>query len=111
MRVVNAIPAVVAAEPGICTTLNLPLVTGGGLYGSGREGAPERVCGTQSRRFWVGCFSGVHRRTGVEPAVPGRRPGIATAGYPADRNCPKVTETGGVILSDTATGVPHQRQL
>ena len=35
MRVVNAIPAVVAAEPGICTTLNLPLVTGGGLYGSG----------------------------------------------------------------------------
>ena len=32
MRVVNAIPAVVAAEPGICTTLDLPLVTGKGLY-------------------------------------------------------------------------------
>ncbi len=31
-RVVNAIPAVVAAEPGIRTTLNLPLVTGKGLY-------------------------------------------------------------------------------
>jgi hypothetical protein len=32
MRVVNAIPAVVAAEPGIRTTLDLPLVTGNGLY-------------------------------------------------------------------------------
>lgn len=32
MRVVNAIPAVVAADPGICTTLDLPLVTGKGLY-------------------------------------------------------------------------------
>jgi 2,4-diaminopentanoate dehydrogenase len=32
MRVVNAIPAVVAAKPGICTTLDLPLVTGKGLY-------------------------------------------------------------------------------
>ena len=32
MRVVNAIPAVVAAEPGIRTTLDLPLVTGRGLY-------------------------------------------------------------------------------
>ncbi|KAA1246990.1 diacylglycerol kinase [Mycobacterium simiae] len=32
MRVVNAIPAVVAAEPGIRTTLELPLVTGKGLY-------------------------------------------------------------------------------
>ncbi|WP_396898924.1 diacylglycerol kinase [Mycolicibacterium sp.] len=31
-RVVNAIPAVVAAEPGIRTTLELPLVTGRGLY-------------------------------------------------------------------------------
>ncbi|OMB98144.1 diacylglycerol kinase [Mycobacterium sp. NS-7484] len=31
-RVVNAIPAVVAAEPGIRTTLDLPLVTGRGLY-------------------------------------------------------------------------------
>lgn len=31
-RVVNAIPAVVAAEPGIRTTLELPLVTGSGLY-------------------------------------------------------------------------------
>nr|WP_280436507.1 diacylglycerol kinase [Nocardia carnea] len=30
MRVVNAIPAVVAAEPGIRTTLDLPLVTGPG---------------------------------------------------------------------------------
>jgi 2,4-diaminopentanoate dehydrogenase len=32
MRVVNAIPAVVAAEPGIRTTLDLPLITGGGRY-------------------------------------------------------------------------------
>jgi hypothetical protein len=32
MRVVNAIPAVVAAQPGIVTTLDLPLVTGKGLY-------------------------------------------------------------------------------
>ena len=32
MRVINAIPAVVAAEPGIRTTLDLPLVTGNGLY-------------------------------------------------------------------------------
>ena len=32
MRVVNAIPAVVAAEPGIRTTLDLPLITGKRLY-------------------------------------------------------------------------------
>ncbi|HNM84671.1 MAG TPA: diacylglycerol kinase [Mycobacterium sp.] len=32
MRVVNAIPAVVKAPPGIATTLDLPLVTGAGLY-------------------------------------------------------------------------------
>jgi hypothetical protein len=32
MRVVNAIPAVVAAPPGIVTTLDLPLVPGRGLY-------------------------------------------------------------------------------
>jgi 2,4-diaminopentanoate dehydrogenase len=32
MRLVNAIPAVVAAQPGIVTTLDLPLVTGRGLY-------------------------------------------------------------------------------
>jgi 4-hydroxy-tetrahydrodipicolinate reductase len=32
MRVVNAVPAVVAAEPGIRTTLDLPLITGSGLY-------------------------------------------------------------------------------
>ena len=32
MRVVNAIPAVLAAPPGIRTTLDLPLVTGRGLY-------------------------------------------------------------------------------
>lgn len=31
-RIVNAIPAVLAAEPGICTTVDLPLVTGTGLY-------------------------------------------------------------------------------
>ncbi len=31
-RIVNAIPAVVAAKPGICTTLDLPLITGKGLY-------------------------------------------------------------------------------
>ncbi|MDT5049474.1 MAG: hypothetical protein QOG75_5372, partial [Mycobacterium sp.] len=35
-RIVNAIPAVVAAPPGIRTTLDLPFVTGSGLYA--REG-------------------------------------------------------------------------
>lgn len=35
MRVVNAIPAVVAAAPGIRTTLDLPLITGRGLYSAG----------------------------------------------------------------------------
>lgn len=34
MRIVNAIPAVVAAPPGIRTTLDLPLITGRGLYGA-----------------------------------------------------------------------------
>ena len=32
MRVVNAIPAVVGAPAGIRTTLDLPLITGRGLY-------------------------------------------------------------------------------
>ena len=32
---VNAIPAVVAAAPGICTTIDLPLITGKGLYAAG----------------------------------------------------------------------------
>jgi 2,4-diaminopentanoate dehydrogenase len=36
-RIVNAIPAVVAAPPGIRTTLDLPLITGSGLY------APARI--------------------------------------------------------------------
>ncbi len=31
MRLVNAIPAVVAAEPGLRTSLDLPLITGRGL--------------------------------------------------------------------------------
>ncbi|WP_029110174.1 diacylglycerol kinase [Mycobacterium sp. URHD0025] len=35
-RVVNAIPAVVAADPGIRTTLDLPLITGRGLYAAAR---------------------------------------------------------------------------
>ncbi|WP_433490480.1 NAD(P)H-dependent amine dehydrogenase family protein [Nocardia grenadensis] len=35
MRVVNAVPAVVAAAPGIRTTLDLPLITGPGRAGSG----------------------------------------------------------------------------
>ncbi|HYB36802.1 MAG TPA: diacylglycerol kinase [Mycobacterium sp.] len=35
MRIVNAIPAVVAAAPGIRTTLDLPLITGRGLYAPG----------------------------------------------------------------------------
>lgn len=35
-RVVNAIPAVVAANPGIRTTLDLPLITGRGLYAAAR---------------------------------------------------------------------------
>jgi len=34
-RIVNAIPAVVAAPPGIRTTLDLPLVTGDGLFTAG----------------------------------------------------------------------------
>src|SRR5689334_9826645 len=34
-RVVNAIPAVIDAEPGIATTLDLPLITGKGLYAGG----------------------------------------------------------------------------
>jgi hypothetical protein len=33
-RIVNAIPDVVAAPPGITTTLDMPLVTGKGLYAS-----------------------------------------------------------------------------
>ena len=32
MRIVNAIPAVVAAAPGIRSALDLPLITGKGLY-------------------------------------------------------------------------------
>jgi 4-hydroxy-tetrahydrodipicolinate reductase len=35
MRLVNAIPSVVAAPAGICTTIDLPLVTGKGLYAAG----------------------------------------------------------------------------
>jgi 2,4-diaminopentanoate dehydrogenase len=35
MRIVNAIPAVVVAPPGIRTTLDLPLITGRGLYAIG----------------------------------------------------------------------------
>jgi hypothetical protein len=31
-RIVNAIPAVIDAPPGIRTTLDLPLITGKGLY-------------------------------------------------------------------------------
>jgi 4-hydroxy-tetrahydrodipicolinate reductase len=31
MRLVNAIPAVVAAKPGLLTALDLPLITGKGL--------------------------------------------------------------------------------
>jgi 4-hydroxy-tetrahydrodipicolinate reductase len=34
MRVVNAIPGVVAAQPGIRSLLDTPLVTGKGLYAS-----------------------------------------------------------------------------
>jgi 2,4-diaminopentanoate dehydrogenase len=36
-RIVNAIPAVVAAPPGIRTTLDLPLITGKGLYSGSRR--------------------------------------------------------------------------
>jgi 2,4-diaminopentanoate dehydrogenase len=38
MRLVNAIPAVVDAEPGLLTTLDLPLVTGRGLVRPGPSG-------------------------------------------------------------------------
>ena len=37
-RIVNAIPAVVAAPPGIRTTLDLPLITGKGLYAADKDG-------------------------------------------------------------------------
>ncbi|GFG55792.1 diacylglycerol kinase [Mycolicibacterium agri] len=37
-RVVNAIPAVVAAPPGVPTTLDLPLITGKGLYAADKSG-------------------------------------------------------------------------
>ncbi len=33
MRLVNAVPAVIAAKPGLLTALDLPLVTGWGLAG------------------------------------------------------------------------------
>jgi 4-hydroxy-tetrahydrodipicolinate reductase len=33
MRLVNAVPAVVTAPPGLLTALDLPLVTGRGLVG------------------------------------------------------------------------------
>jgi 4-hydroxy-tetrahydrodipicolinate reductase len=36
-RVVNAIPAVVAAPPGVRTTLDLPLITGNGLYAANKS--------------------------------------------------------------------------
>ncbi|HZU49306.1 MAG TPA: diacylglycerol kinase [Mycobacterium sp.] len=44
-RIVNAIPAVVAAPPGIRTTLDLPLVTGHGVYASAgtRSSTAERL--------------------------------------------------------------------
>jgi len=35
MRLVNAIPAVVAAQPGLLSTLDLPLVAGRGLISGG----------------------------------------------------------------------------
>ena len=35
MRIVNASPAVIAAPAGICTTIDLPLITGKGLYAAG----------------------------------------------------------------------------
>ncbi|WP_199254139.1 NAD(P)H-dependent amine dehydrogenase family protein [Mycolicibacterium mengxianglii] len=37
MRVVNAVPAVVAAPPGIRSSLDIPLVTGKGLYASNSQ--------------------------------------------------------------------------
>jgi hypothetical protein len=37
-RVVNAIPAVVAAPPGVRTTLDLPFITGNGLYAGNKSG-------------------------------------------------------------------------
>ncbi|MGH9137383.1 MAG: NAD(P)H-dependent amine dehydrogenase family protein [Acidimicrobiales bacterium] len=41
MRLVNAVPAVVAAAPGLLTALDLPLVTGRGLVTSVTSGAPS----------------------------------------------------------------------
>ncbi|MBO0676085.1 diacylglycerol kinase [Mycolicibacterium sp. S2-37] len=37
-RIVNAIPAVIAAPPGIRTPLDLPFITGKGLFAAGRRG-------------------------------------------------------------------------
>jgi hypothetical protein len=48
-RIVNAIPAVVAAPPGIRTTLDLPLVTGKGVFVTGRGASPK-----SEREAWVG---------------------------------------------------------
>ncbi|MCB0931124.1 MAG: hypothetical protein KDB71_04395 [Mycobacterium sp.] len=42
----------------------------------------------------------------LSPLFPAVAPGIATADTQLIENCPKVTETGGVILSDTATECP-----
>ena len=46
MRLVNAVPAVVQAPPGLLTALDLPLVTGRGLVpllGNGNAGTPRRA--------------------------------------------------------------------
>jgi 2,4-diaminopentanoate dehydrogenase len=45
MRLVNAVPAVVGAPPGLLSTLDLPLVTGRGLV-SGAAGSPRPSAGS-----------------------------------------------------------------
>ena len=59
MRVVNAIPAVVAAPPGIRTTLDLPLVTGRGFYARlipARAARPREQTQKPPHARRVGCF-------------------------------------------------------
>jgi hypothetical protein len=52
-RIVNSIPAVIAAPPGIRTTLDLPLITGKGVYAAPSREIPRNGFGRRvnERRF------------------------------------------------------------
>ena len=49
MRLVNAVPAVIAAPPGLVTALDLPLITGRGLVVTGRSDEKPDRNGKRSR--------------------------------------------------------------